>query len=54
MAKLTKRQKNLKAIKEKYPNPLTAEEAFKVLKDEKPSNSIPRSKCTSDWESTQS
>ncbi|MBX9949195.1 MAG: 50S ribosomal protein L1 [Candidatus Obscuribacterales bacterium] len=35
MAKLTKRQKTLKAIKEKYPNPLTAEEAFKVLKDEK-------------------
>lgn len=35
MAKLTKRQQKLQELAEKYTEALTAEEAFKVLKDEK-------------------
>jgi len=35
MAKLTKRQKRLKELKEKYPNPVNAEQAVKILKEDK-------------------
>ena len=35
MAKLTKRQQKLKGLRDKYTNPLAAEEAIKLLKDEK-------------------